>query len=119
MSDSFNEAKLIEFLPQLRRAFRRKKIILVWDGLTSHRSRKTKAYLHEQHRWLTAVRLPPYAPDLNPVESVWSNIKGKELANLSVDNLGGMVDGVRDGFQRIDSQRTLLNSFLLHAGISF
>ena len=119
MPDSFNEAKLIEFLPQLRRAFRRKKIILVWEGLTSHRSHKTTAYLKEQCRWLTAVRLPPYAPDLNPVESVWSNIKGKELANLSVDNLGGMVAGVRDGFQRIDSQRTLLNSFLLHAGISF
>jgi transposase len=119
VSDSFNEVKLIEFLPQLRKAFRRKKVILVWDGLPSHRSRKTIAFLKEQRKWLSAVRLPAYAPDLNPVESVWSNIQGKELANLSVDNLGEMVAGVRDGFQRIHYQRTLLNSFLLHAGISF
>jgi hypothetical protein len=119
VSDSFNDVKLIEFLPQMRKAFRRRKIILAWDGLPSHRSRKMTAFLEDQHRWLSVVRLPPYAPDLNPVESVWSNIQGKELANLSVDNLGGMVDGVRDGFQRIYSQRTLLNSFLHHAGISF
>ncbi|MEU5084278.1 transposase [Streptomyces eurythermus] len=24
------------------------------------------------HDWLTTVRLPPYAPDLNPIEAVWS-----------------------------------------------
>lgn len=117
--DSFNEVKLIEFLTQLRKAFRRKKIILVWDGLPSHRSRLMSAYLNDQRRRMSMVRLPAYAPDLNPVESVWSNIKGKELANRCADNLGGMVAGVREGFERIHSQRTLLHSFLNHAGLSF
>ena len=117
--DSFNDVKLIEFLVQLHRAFARKKLILVWDGLPSHRSRVMSAYLGDQHKWLSVVRLPAYAPDLNPVESIWSNIKGKELANLCVDNLQGMVDGVRDGFARVHSQQTLLHSFLNHAGLSF
>ncbi|MGA2480862.1 MAG: IS630 family transposase [Spirochaetia bacterium] len=116
--DSFNEVKLIEFLTQLRKTFRRKNIILVWDGLPSHRSRLMSAYLNDQRRGMSMVRLPAYAPDLNPVESVWSNIKGKELANRCADNLGGMVAGVREGFERIHSQRTLLHSFLNHAGLS-
>lgn len=119
VADSFNDVKLIEFLIQLHRAFGRKKLILVWDGLPSHRSRVMSAYLADQHSWLSVVRLPAYAPDLNPVECIWSSIKGKELANLCADNLQGMVDGVRDGFERVHSQQTLLHSFLNHAGLSF
>jgi hypothetical protein len=77
-------------------------------------------YLKQQDKWLTVVRLPAYAPELNPVESAWANIEGQELANRCVDDLGGMVDGVRDGFSRIHSQsKSLPFSFLKHAGISF
>ena len=119
VAGSFNDEKLIEFLSQLRRHFRSSKIILVWDGLPSHRSRTMNQYLQNQVRWLTTVRLPAYAPDLNPVESLWGNIQGKELANRAVDDLGGMVQGVRDGFSRIHSQSGILHSFLKHAGLSF
>ena len=118
--DSFNDEKLIDFLSQLRKEFPRKKVILVWDGLPSHRSRLMTGYLKQQDKWLTVVRLPAYAPELNPVESAWANIEGQELANRCVDDLGGMVDGVRDGFSRIHSQsKSLPFSFLKHAGISF
>jgi hypothetical protein len=119
VSDSYNDAKLIGFLTQLRREFRRRKLILVWDGLPSHRSRVMTTYLNDQRKQLSVVRLPAYAPDLNPVESVWSNIQGQELANLCTDDLGGMVMGVCEGFDRIHSQRQLLHSFLRHAGLSF
>jgi len=119
VAGSFTDEKLIEFLVQLRMQFRGKKVILVWDGLPSHRSNIMKQYLEKQTRWLTVIRLPSYAPDLNPVESLWGNIQGKELANRSVDDLGGMVQGVREGFSRIDSQGELLQSFLRHAGLCF
>ena len=39
------------------------------------------AHLASQRHWLTAERLPGYAPDLNPVESIFGNVKGRELAN--------------------------------------
>jgi transposase len=45
-------------------------IVLIWDGLNAHRSRETRAYLANQGRRLTVVRLPAYSPDLNPVEAV-------------------------------------------------
>ena len=47
-----------------------------------------QAYLRAQRSWLTVERLPGYAPDLNPVELLWGNVKGRELANLYADNLG-------------------------------
>jgi transposase len=32
-------------------------------------------------------RLPGFAPDLNPVEGLWANLKGVELANLAADTV--------------------------------
>jgi len=119
VSDSYNDMKLTDFLSILHKEFRGNKVILIWDGLPSHRSRLMTAYLEKQQRWLSVVRLPAYAPDLNPVESIWANITGQELANRCTDDLGGMVAGVRKGFTRIQSQRTLPFSFLKHAGLSF
>ncbi len=119
VSDSYNDKKLSDFLSQLRQEFRGKRVILVWDGLPSHRSRWMSEYLQKQQKWLKVVRLPAYAPELNPVESIWANISGQELANRCADDLAPMVKGVRDGFSRIHSQSELPFSFLRHAGLSF
>ncbi len=35
------------------------------------------AYLRAQRSWLTVERLPGYAPELNPTELVWGNVKGR------------------------------------------
>jgi transposase len=32
-------------------------------------------YLRGQRRWLSVERLPGYAPELNPLESVWGNVE--------------------------------------------
>jgi transposase len=40
-----------------------------------------QAFVRRQRGWLVVERLPGYAPELNPVEGVWSNLKGQELAN--------------------------------------
>jgi hypothetical protein len=76
-------------------------------------------YLQTQRDWLSVVRLPAYAPELNPVENLWANILGQELANRYVQDLGGMVEGVRQGFERLGNEGTLLHSFLEHTGLSF
>lgn len=47
-----------------------------------------RAYLRAQRAWVTVERLPGYAPDLNPVELVRGNVKGRELANFYPDHLG-------------------------------
>lgn len=55
--------------------------MLVWDGLSAHWSQAMRAWVAEQD-WLTLERLPAYAPELNPVELLWSSLKKRELANL-------------------------------------
>lgn len=54
----------------------------MWDGLAAHWSRDMRAWVAGQD-WLTLERLPAYAPELNPVELLWSATKTRELANLA------------------------------------
>jgi len=45
--------------------------------------------------------LPGYAPELNPVEALWSSLKGAELANLAGDTLNDVITAAERGIQRI------------------
>ena len=63
----------------------------------------------------TAARL---RPDLNPVEALWSNLKGLELANLAGDTLQEVTTAAERGIQRIRSTHWLAYSFLRHCGLS-
>jgi transposase len=116
---SYNEKSLICFLQDLKRHLCGHPAILVWDGLPSHKSRAMNQYLQEQRHWLTVERLPGYAPDLNPVEMLWGNIKGQELANRCAENLAEAARAVRRGMARVRSSHRLPFSFLDHAGLSF
>ena len=73
---AYNDESLIEFLGALHDELGGAKVTLIWDGLPSHRSRKMQTHIRAQRRWLVAERLPGYAPDLNPVEGLWGNVKG-------------------------------------------
>lgn len=117
--DSYNTDRLIGFLEDVRRHFRRRKVILVWDGLPAHRSRAMTEYLRAQSRWLSVERLPGYAPELNPVESLWGNVKGQELANLCADNLGHATGAFSCGRARVRQSPQLCFAFLRNAGLSF
>ena len=79
---AYNDETLIEFLTDLDQLEQHRSVILIWDGLPSHRSRAMRSWIATQRSWLVVEPLPGYAHDLNPVELVWGNIKSVELANL-------------------------------------
>lgn len=114
---AYNDASLISFIRQLRRQFNSDKVTLIWDGPPSHRSRKMQAFLATQRYWLVVERLPAYAPELKPVEALWGNLKGTELANLCVDTIGETEHHARRGVRRIRRERDLAFAFLRHTGL--
>lgn len=116
--DSYNTTALIRFLRQIKRHFRGRRVILIWDHLNAHRSVAMRAFLARQRPWLRVEWLPAYAPDLNPVEMLWGNVKGQEIANLDVEETLDVVDGLRAGLRRAN-RRNLGFAFLRHAGLSF
>ena len=71
-----------------------------------------------QRSWLVVEPLPGYAPELNPVEALWANLKGVELTNLAADTLAEVIAAAERGIQRIRGTHHLPYSFLRHCGLS-
>jgi len=116
--DAYDTDSLIGALEQLRGWLGGQKATLLWDGLPAHRSRVMRAWLGRQRSWLVVEPLPGYAPELNPVEALWSNLKGVELANLAGESLTEVTAAAERGIQRIRSTHYLAYSFLRHCGLS-
>jgi hypothetical protein len=76
------------------------------------------AVLTESAGWLTVERLPGHASELYPVETLWGNIKGQELANRCAQDLAELDKAVRGGMARVKQSPTLPLAFLKHAGLS-
>ncbi len=114
---TYTDATLIPFLRALQRHFHGQPIILLWDGLPAHKSRRMQAYLARHRPQLRVERLPAYAPDLNPVELIWGNVKGMELANVCPTTLLALRRPLRAGFARLRRHPALAFSFLRHAGL--
>jgi transposase len=77
-----------------------------------------QAWIRSQRSWLVVERLPAYAPELNPVEGLWSSLKAVELANLTSPTLTEVIQQAHKGVGRVRRAPHLGYSFLRHAGPS-
>jgi len=93
-------------------------LIVVWDNLNTHISAAMRKFIAEHTNWLTVVRLPAYAPELNPTEGVWANMKNG-LGNLAAHGIDHLATIVKNRLKRIQYRPDLINSFLTQTGLSF
>src|SRR6267142_1970974 len=114
---TYTAGTLIRFLRHLKRHFRGHRVILIWDGLGAHQSRAMRAYLARQRHWLHVERLPGYAPELNPIEQVWGNVKAREMANVCAPELTALRRPLHTGLARVRRQSNLALAFLRHTGL--
>ncbi|MET8130371.1 transposase [Streptomyces sp. NPDC005065] len=114
----FTAANFPGLLRRLHR-FLNTKVVLIWDNLTGHvRDRGVLAFLHDNADWLTVYRLPGYAPELNPVEGLWGELKNGPLANLTARTLDEVTTTARHALRLAQYQPALLNSFLAETGLT-
>jgi putative transposase len=85
-------------------------LVLVWDNLNTHVSRAMRELVAARD-WLTVFQLPPYASELNPVESVWSHLK-RSLANLAKRDITQLTALVKTRLRRMQYQAGLIDGFL-------
>ena len=74
--------ELVAFLKNLRRHLRGRKLLIIWDRLQAHRSRLVRDYVDTEGGDIQLEFLPPYAPELNPVEYLWAHWKQHEMPNF-------------------------------------
>jgi transposase len=108
---------ILRWCRRLVRVLAGAKATLIWDRLQAHRSKVVKAFLATHG--IEVVLLPGYAPQLNPTEWLWANLKGSELANFCAEDITDAEDEARRGAKRIRRRLSLLQGFLAGAGLSF
>jgi transposase len=112
---SIHAQDLVDFLRSLRRHIRGS-VVVIWDGLSAHRSKVVRDYIAKQERWLRVEFLPPYAPELNPVEQMWANLCAREFANYAADDIDLVEARIQTGKRRM-RRRDLGLTFIQHAGL--
>jgi len=112
-----NSQVFIQFLNQLLQNIRGH-IIVVWDRLVAHRSRAVNRWL-EKHRRIETEFFPPYAPDLNPVEYLWSHLKMNGLANFAALDLDQLYSEAKGSLCNIRKNKNLLDAFIAHSPANF
>jgi transposase len=112
-------AQLVEFLRALRAQLRGKKLLIICDGLGTHKSRLVRRWLEAQAGQVQIEFLPPYAPELNPVEQIWNYLKNREIANLCAKHLGEVSDLARRRLKSMQRRPSLIRSFWQQAELAF
>ena len=110
--------QITEFLGALKRQIK-KPLLVIWDGAAIHRSRKLNAWLVELNGHIAVARLPPYAPELNPVEAIWAYLKKHEIANLCLNTIGEVGEFARNRLKSMQRRPTLITAFWKQAELAF
>lgn len=79
INDSYDSFTVAWFLRELLKHLRGP-VIVVWDRGTVHKGPDIRQLLSDFPR-LSLELLPPYAPELNPVEQMWGYVKWDRLSN--------------------------------------
>jgi transposase len=92
-------------------------VVLVWDHLGAHISALVRTFVAQQSR-LHVELLPSYAPELNPVEVLWSHLKLNPLANLAPPDTTVLARVASREIHIVRRRQGLLRSFIRHSPLS-
>ena len=75
-------------------------VVVVLDRAMIHWSKAVQAFV-QPHERLSLVYLPPYAPELNPIELIWADLKQNVVGNFRAMTVSELKKRLVVGWQRI------------------
>jgi transposase len=90
------------FLAEVSRRHAQESVLMILDGAGWHRCRDL--VVPENIRLLP---LPPYSPQLNPMEHIWDEIREKWFPNLTFRTLGAVEDRLVEAAQALEHDPAL------------
>ena len=89
------------FLRQLRQCSRRagRRVVIITDNARYHHAKLHAGWRIKQEPEFVLSYLPPYSPDLNPIERVWKLTRRLCLHNRYFPTLAGVAEAVEGQFQ--------------------
>ena len=85
--------------------------MIVTDGHSAHKAKKVMKYPRKEERLLDIQLLPPYSPELNPVELVWSALKTGRIGPMALKTKDQFLKAVSSGLKSIQRQKTKILGF--------
>jgi transposase len=107
--ESSKAENVCEFLAKIVEQNPRKRIILVLDNSKSHHADKTVRKARELK--ITLVFLPPYSPDLNPVEFVWKTIK-REVSVRFIQSKEHLRNIIKNEFMKVEKSLSFAKKWM-------
>jgi len=105
--ETINGESMIEFLSHLEASSSASKIHVICDNGRSNKNKAIQAYL--QTSKIEIHYLPPYSPNLNPIERLWKIMREKKTYNRCYDNLESFGKAIRSFFyEEIPKMSSLL-----------
>lgn len=108
---SFNGERYISYLRDHLIPAMKPGDVLIMDNLRTHHIPIAKEML--KSAGIELIFLPPYSPDLNPIEEVWSLVKSV-FRKLEAKNISEYIDALRQAIKAVTPKK--LQGYFRHAG---
>ena len=101
LEKTFNACTFQAFLVQMiRHHHKNRKMIIIVDNARWHHAKYLKPWLQKHRGKLRLDFLPPYSPDLNPIERVWKLTRRLCTHNHYFPVLEELLDAVKNQFHQ-------------------
>ena len=99
------------YLKELSKTYKDQEILLIMDQAGWHKSKELQIDAR-----IKILFLPPYSPELNPVEKLWEWIKKETIHNMTFDCLDELMDRVCEEFNNLTNEdmKRLCNCSYIH-----
>jgi len=100
--EMFDGATFWSFLRQLENASQEvgRRVMVIIDNAKYHHAKLHAAWRQEQQARFALDFLPPYSPELNPIERVWKRARRNRLHNVYFPKLTLVVQAVQEQFTK-------------------
>ena len=98
--DFYNSQNSLTFRSFLRNLFSwldpNKKYVLILDNAGWHKTQCVISLLEEQKEWIKVEHIPPYSPELNPIETCWKVTKNAVTKSHYFKTIEAMQDALEE-----------------------
>lgn len=107
--DHSRKENIVSFLEKVREGNPEKPILIILDNFRSHHSSLVIETADSLD--IRLVFLPPYSPDLNPIEFIWKSIK-RIVSTASINSEEDLKSEVKRGFLRLSGSRSFAKNWM-------
>ena len=108
--DHSKKGNIILFLKAIRKSIPESTIMVMLDNFRSQHSKHVKECAESLN--IKLVFLPPYSPDLNPIEFIWKNVK-RIVSIVAINFEDDLKSRIKDSFEKLSCSLTFAKSWIL------